>query len=139
MTNTGAAAVALFDDWERRDFDAVMARFAPDSVIRDHPRDIVVTGPVDIRAWFEGWATACPDSTVSPKPTLSTDDGTVIEGIYAGTNTGPFGPMPATGRPVSVTYAAVFRFDDDGKVVSYDVYYDMYSLLAQLGQVPALA
>jgi hypothetical protein len=42
--------------------------------------------------------------------------------------------MPAPGRPVSVPYAALFRFDDTGKVVSYDV----YSLLAPLGQVPAL-
>jgi steroid delta-isomerase-like uncharacterized protein len=139
MTNAGAAAVGLFDDWERRDFDAVVARFGPDAVVRDHPRDIALSAPADIRAWFEGWAAACPDSTASAQATVSTDDGAVIEGLYAGTNTGAFGTVPATGRPVSLAYAGVFRFDGGGHVVSYDAYYDLYSLFAQLGQVRALA
>jgi steroid delta-isomerase-like uncharacterized protein len=139
MTDCAAAAVALLDEWERRDFDAVMERFAEGATISDYPRGTKITTRAEIRAWVEAWATACSDATAGAKATVSSHNGAVIEGTYAGTNDGPFGPMPATGRPVSLAYAIVMGFDDSGKVTSYDAYYDMHTLLSQLGHIPALA
>ena len=139
MTDRSATALALFEEWEKRDFDSVMAHFADGGVVRDHPRDITLTAPADIRAWMESWATACPDSTAGARATVSSSSGAVIEGTYAGTNTGPFGPLPASGRSVSMPFAIVIGFNDDGQMTSYDVYYDQYTLLSQLGHVPALA
>ena len=137
MTDTAATAVALFDDWEKRDYDSVMARFAPDAIVRDYPRGATLSDPADIRAWMESWVTACADATASARATVSSTHGAVIEGTYAGTNTGPLGPLPATGRAVSMAFAIVFGFDGSGKVTSYDVYYDQYTLLSQLGHVSA--
>jgi steroid delta-isomerase-like uncharacterized protein len=139
MADREATALALFDEWEKRDYDAVMAHFASGGVVRDHPRDITLTAPGDIRAWMEAWATACPDATAGARATVSSPSGAVVEGTYAGINTGPFGPLPASGRAVSMPFAIIIGFDDDGKMTSYDVYYDQYTLLAQLGHVPALA
>ena len=139
MTDTAASALALLNEWEKRDFDAVMAHFAPGAVVRDYPRGTTLSTPADIRAWLEAWVTACADSTAGAKATVSSSNGAVIEGTYAGTNTGPLGPLPASGRPVSMPFAIVFGFDGAGKVTTYDVYYDQYTLLAQLGHVPALA
>jgi steroid delta-isomerase-like uncharacterized protein len=139
MADRVATALALFDEWERRDFDRVVAHFADGAVVRDYPRDITLSAPGDIRAWMESWATACPDSTAGAKATVSSPNGAVIEGTYAGTNTGPFGPLPASGRSVSMPFAIIIGFDDTGQMTSYDVYYDQYTLLSQLGHVPALA
>jgi hypothetical protein len=83
--------------------------------------------------------TACDDATAGAKATVASASGAVIEGTYAGTNTGPLGPMPASGNKVSMPFAVVFGFDAAGMVTTYDVYYDQYTLLAQLGHVPALA
>lgn len=139
MTDTAAAAVGLFDAWERRDFDAVMAYFAEGAVVRDRPRDMSITEPDGIRAWMTSWVTACDDATASARATVSSPTGAVIEGVYAGTNTGPLGPMPPTGKTVAMPFAITFGFDAAGKVTSYDVYYDQYTLLSQLGHVPAMA
>ena len=139
MTECAAIALALFDEWEKRDYDAIMDRFADGAVVHDHPRNTKLTTRPEIRAWMESWVTACEDSTASAKATVSSPNGAVIEGIYAGTNTGPLGPLPASGRTVSMPFAIVFGFDSAGKVTSYDVYYDQYTLLSQLGHVPALA
>jgi steroid delta-isomerase-like uncharacterized protein len=139
LTDCAAIALALFDEWEKRDYDAVMGHFADGALVRDHPRNITLTAPPEIRAWMESWATACEDSTAGAKATVSSSDSAVIEGIYAGTNTGPLGPLPASGRTVSMPFAIVIGFDGAGKVTTYDVYYDQYTLLSQLGHVPALA
>ena len=88
---------------------------------------------------MESWVTACDDSTAGAKATVSSQNGAVIEGTYAGTNTGPLGPLPASVGTVSMPFAIVFGFDGAGKVTTYDVYYDQYTLLSQLGHVPALA
>ena len=137
MTDTAATALALFDDWEKRDYDAVMAHFATGAIVRDHPRGTTLGDPADIRTWMESWVTACADATAGAQATVSSANGAVIEGTYAGTNTGPLGPLPATGRAVSMPFAIVFGFDGVGKITTYDVYYDQYTLLSQLGHVPA--
>ena len=60
MTDCAAVALALFDEWEKRDYDAVMDHFADGAVVRDHPRNTTLTAASDIRGWMESWATACP-------------------------------------------------------------------------------
>ena len=136
MTDRAETALALFDEWEKRDYDSVMAHFADGGVVRDHPRGITLNAPADIRAWMESWATACPNSTARAKATVSSANGAVIEGTYVGTNTGPFGPLPASGRSVSMPFAIVISFNDAGQMTNYDVYYDQYTLLSQLGHIP---
>jgi steroid delta-isomerase-like uncharacterized protein len=138
MADTAAVALALFDDWEHRDYDAVMAHFADGAVVRDHPRGTTLSDPAEIRAWMQSWVTACPDATAAARAAVSSGTGAVIEGTYTGTNNGPLGPLPSTGRAVSMPFAIVFGFDDSGRVTSYDVYYDQYTLLSQLGHIPAL-
>ena len=101
VTDCAAVALALFDEWEKRDYDAVMDHFADGAVVRDHPRNTTLTAASDIRGWMESWVTACDDSTAGAKATVSSPNGAVIEGTYAGTNTGPLGPLPASGRTVS--------------------------------------
>jgi steroid delta-isomerase-like uncharacterized protein len=138
MTDSGATALAMADEWERRDYDAFMDHFADGAAVRDVPRGATLTTTAEIREWAEAWVTASSDSKVTATARVSSSNGAVMEGTWAGTNDGPFGPMPATGRAVSVPFAIVITFDDAGKVTNYDLYYDMYTLLSQLGQVPAL-
>jgi steroid delta-isomerase-like uncharacterized protein len=136
MTDCAARALALFDSWEKRDYDTCMSFFASGMPVRDYPRGIVITEPPEIRDWLEAWATACPDSTGGVTVGAVSGDAAVLQGTYVGTNTGPFGPLPATGKSVSLPFAIVLRFNDTGLVSGYDVYYDQYTLLTQLGHIP---
>ncbi len=58
-----------------------------------------------------------------------------FEGVYAGTNTGAFGPFPATGRSVSLPWINVLRFDSDGRIIGGGAYYDQLTVMTQLGHM----
>ena len=63
-------------------------------------------------------------------------DTVIVEGDYAGTQTGPLvapsGTIPATDRFFSFPFADVFTISD-GKIVRHAVYWDNMAFLAQLG------
>jgi predicted ester cyclase len=58
-----------------------------------------------------------------------------MEGLYAGTNTGEFGPFAATGRVVSLPWTNVYKFDGNGRIVNVNVYYDQLTIMTQLGHM----
>lgn len=131
-TSNAQAALGLFEAWERRDFDAAAELVAENVTFEDHPSGRTLTGRREFLEWFESWTTACTDSTVSPT-VLDAGQHAVIQGVWGGTNDGPFGPFPATGRRVEVPFANVMRFDEDGRVAHGEAYYDQLGLLIQLG------
>lgn len=139
MTDCAAKALSLFDAWEARDYDAAMAHLADGAHVRDMPRGLVIDARADIRDWLASWVVACSDATAGATVPVASTDGAVVQGVYAGTNDGPFGPLPSTGRSVSMPFSIVMRFDNRGQVTDYDVYYDQLTLLTQLGHAPALA
>ena len=61
-----------------------------------------------------------------------------MEGVYAGTNTGIFGSFPPTGRTVSLPWTNVYRFDSTGKILNVTAYFDLVTLLTQLGHLEPL-
>ena len=62
-------------------------------------------------------------------------DTAVFEGVYAGTNDGAFGPLPATGRSVTLPGVNVLRFDSEGKIIGGSAYYDLLTVMTQLGHM----
>jgi len=130
-----ASALSFFDAWEHADYDALMGYLAGDVKVRDNPRGLVLTDAGEIKAWMEAWRTACPDSKAGATVPAATDHSAVVEGVYVGTNDGPMGPFPATGRAVSLPFSIVMRFDGDGRINDYSVYYDQVTLLTQLGHL----
>jgi predicted ester cyclase len=51
----------------------------------------------------------------------------------AGTQRGQFGPVPATGRPVTYAGATFLHFDGDSKIVDIWSVNELFQLLEQLG------
>jgi steroid delta-isomerase-like uncharacterized protein len=139
MTDSAAGALSLFGAWEKRDFNGLVQQMADNVVVNDFPRGVVIKGPSDVKDWFAAWAEACPDSTAGVTVAAASDDTAVTQGLYAGTNTGPFGPLAATGRSVSMPFANVIRFDGNGRIVEFSAYYDQLTLLIQLGHAEAPA
>jgi ketosteroid isomerase-like protein len=65
----------------------------------------------------------------------ASDDTAVFDGVWAGTNTGAFGPFAATGRSVSMPWANVLRFEPDGRIIDGTAYYDQLTAMIQLGHM----
>jgi steroid delta-isomerase-like uncharacterized protein len=133
MSDITAAGRSLYESWEKRDFDAVEACFADAVSFHDASRGQVVEGKAAVKDWYASWVTACPDSSAGASVVAASDDTAVFEGVWAGTNTGAFGPFPATGRSVSLPWLNVLRFDSERRIVGEAAYYDQLTVMTQLG------
>jgi hypothetical protein len=112
--------------------------------------DVVFTAPGGIRGegkaacveFFGSWYNAFPDAHVEVHKAHFFDDIVVEEGTFVGTHDGilptPIGPVPPTGRAVSVPYIHTLRYRD-GLHVSFTLLFDRLLMLEQLGLVAAPA
>ena len=137
MNDHADTARAVYDAWERRDLDAVVENMADDVALHDTVSGQVINGTTDVRAYFASWATACPDSVCGATVVAASDDTVAIEGVWVGTNTGTFGPHPATGLPVSMPWANVLRFDAAGRIIGGSAYANLLPVMIQLGHLEA--
>jgi steroid delta-isomerase-like uncharacterized protein len=68
--------------------------------------------------------------------TVDMGDGWVlVEYVATGTHDGPYFGIPATGMPVQIRVGELVRFNDDGLMTNFSLYYDTLTLLMQLGLV----
>jgi hypothetical protein len=61
----------------------------------------------------------------------------VYEEVMSGTNDGPAGGQPATGRPYRVRRASVGTLTAQGLIAENRDYWNMADVLAQIGLTPA--
>jgi steroid delta-isomerase-like uncharacterized protein len=139
MTDNAATAQTLFDAWEKRDFDTFSRQLADDVSLNDAPRGQVVNGQANVRDWYASWVTAFPDAVAGATVVCASGETVAIEGLFAGSNTGDFGPLPATGKSVSSPWVNVLHFDHDGRIIAGSVYYDQLTIMIQLGHIDAPA
>jgi steroid delta-isomerase-like uncharacterized protein len=113
------------------DFPGCIAAFA-------HPRyEIVATGeihdgPDAVGGFLAENRSAFPDFHFDPTRVTSGVDTVLVEGVFTGTQDGPWRGLPATGRRVDFRMAVVFDFDGDD-LVCERVYFDLGTPLRQLG------
>ena len=73
-----------------------------------------------------------PDMQVTYEEMVAEGDKVATYATFVGTNTGPLGETPATGRLVQVKFFAMFRIEE-GKIAEIWVEWDNVSKLTQLG------
>jgi predicted ester cyclase len=131
---------AAHENFNRRDFEATIRNFADGFRYVDHARGITFNSPQEFKEQFlNGWATAFSDAEVTKPEYIDAGDTVVSRFTGRGTNDGPLGPFPATGRPMEVEFCEILRYDGNGKVVAGEIFYDQMSILTQLGHVEAPA
>ena len=112
-------------------FDVTMQTFA-------HPRyEIVPTGEVydgeqEVERYFEESRAAFPDQRNELVTLHHADDAVIAEFILRGTHQGPLRGIAPTGKAFEVRCVAFFLFEED-RLVGERVYFDMVTILAQLG------
>ena len=124
---------AAHQAFNKRDFEAVLNVMTEDVIYQDRARGVTFEGRSGFRQFMEGWVAAFSNAEVS-EPKYSDAGNTVIaEFVGRGTNDGPLGPLPMTGRSMQVPFCEIMTFNETGQIVSGAAYYDQLSIMIQLG------
>jgi steroid delta-isomerase-like uncharacterized protein len=83
----------------------------------------------------ESFLVIFPDQRVTFRKLIAEGDEVAVLATYSGTQTGPMGDYPATGRSVESTFLAFFRIEA-GRIAELWVEWDNVSMLTQLGLFP---
>ena len=121
--------------------DKIVVHIAEDCEFLDVPTGRTLRGPEGYSQMALFFAEGFPDGTVEVTNVFATEDQSVIEFTGRGTNTGPLhmpmGDIPPTGKYSEVRFCSVNRAVS-GKVVSIHQYFDVMTMLQQLGLVPGM-
>ena len=123
--------------FNRRDFQAMTEHYADSITWTDHAQGRTFRTRREFRDDFlQGWVRASSDIQVTDARYLDAGQTAVCTFTVAGTQDGPLGPFPATGKEFALPLCELWHFDPSGRVVGGDLYYDQVSLLTQLGLMP---
>jgi steroid delta-isomerase-like uncharacterized protein len=140
MSSTNVETMRVsHNNWNRRDFDACVSPMNQSISYVDHARGVTLKTRDEFKNFVAGWAQAFPDAKITEATYLDAGDTVVAQFTASGTNTGAFGPYPATGRRMTLSYCEICQFDAKGRVTGGGIYYDQLSVLTQLGHVKQAA
>jgi steroid delta-isomerase-like uncharacterized protein len=141
MSEARDLAQAHYRAFNERDFSRANEIYSPD-VVTIEPGSGRIDGLDAFLAHTRVFITAFPDAHLEMLSLTDADTRVVIEGIFAGTNTGPLmspnGELPPTGRSLRLSICDVWEAEA-GRVTQHRVYYDQMSFMAQLGLIPEAA
>jgi len=86
-------------------------------------------------AWLQANKTTFPDYREDVEMLVGEGDFVAWRSKGTGTQLGPMGPFPATGRRMSITIIGMHRFEN-GKIAETWTSWDNVAALAQLGLMP---
>jgi steroid delta-isomerase-like uncharacterized protein len=124
-------------DWER-----FKAPLSSDAVYEELATQRKVQGPDEIVEASKGWKEAFPDAKGTITKVTEGSDTVVLEITWEGTHTGDLissmGAIPPSQKRVKIPAVQVVRFKGD-KVVETRHFFDLMTLLAQIGALPVPA
>ena len=124
-----------------RDWDKLTANATDDVEVVDVPNGITGRGKEAVLGFTQGWAAGFPDSTIEIVNLAVVGTTAVVEYKGTGTHTGalrtPAGDIPPTGRRVELSVCEVHTLRN-GKTTRLRIYYDIASLMTQLGLMPSM-
>ena len=133
VIDTAKAQIVAYN---QKDWNAVSGVLAPACVYDEVGTQRRIQGLSDILTAWRGWATTLPDSNASFDNVSVSGNTVTLELTWRGTQTGPLqtptGLLPPSGRKIELRACQVVDVAD-GKVQAVRHYFDMATLLRQLG------
>jgi steroid delta-isomerase-like uncharacterized protein len=126
----------LYDHFNAREFDKAADLSTPEVAILNVATGTSYRGRADNIRFMKEWVTAFPDARVELKSVVASEDKVVAEYVGSGTHKGPLasptGTIPPTGKRINIQFCE-FHDLKNGKIANTRMYYDLASMLAQLG------
>jgi steroid delta-isomerase-like uncharacterized protein len=125
------------DAFNRHDADGYVGTYAEGAVVTDPAYPEPLRGREEVMRDVAAFFRAFPDMQLTLRQHLVSGDTVAVELEMRGTHTGslslPDGEIAATGKPVSLPIAAFIALDGQGLATETRRYYDVASLMRQLG------
>ena len=128
--------LAMIETINERDFDALDSLVAAD--VRRHSAatpDVKVESLDDFKAFLEADLVTFPNSRMTVNRLFADDEMVAVHATYAGTQQGPMGPFPASGKRMELPFMGMLRIEE-GKIAEMWVEWDNLNALIQLGHFP---
>jgi steroid delta-isomerase-like uncharacterized protein len=133
------AAKAPVEAYNEKDWHKLRSVITPDFVYEEVATQRRLEGIDAVFACWQGWAKAFPDSQATFDEEFVGEGVVVLELTWCGTHTGlldlPGGPLKPTNRPIRLQGCQVVGLRN-GKAQSIRQYFDIATLLQQLGMLP---
>jgi steroid delta-isomerase-like uncharacterized protein len=134
-------AQAFFDAWNAHNMSQYDS-YEADDLIAEAPGTPGPMTKAQNRMYNEGFLTAFPDGHFELTLTVAQGDYVVMHWTATGTHTGPMATpsgstIPPTGKSARLTGSSTFEIKN-GKLAHAWTFWDMTSLLGQLGLMPAM-
>ena len=127
---------AFADAGNRNDLEAFDTLLAPDFVRHcEATPEIAVTSSEEFKQFYRDTANTFPDQRMTLDALIAEGVRVAFWGTFSGTQEGPMGPFPPTGRRLESEIAGMFRIED-GKIAELWVTWDNLAGLVQLGLFP---
>ena len=97
--------------------------------------DVAVRSRDDFKRFDQQSRATFPDQHIAIETLLAEGDRVAVYATFSGTQTGPMGPFPATGKKVEGKFLSILRLQE-GKIAELWVEWDNLALLTQLGHFP---
>ena len=132
-------AKAPVEAYNEKNWHRLRSVVTPDFVYEEVPTQRRLEGPDALIACWQTWAKAFPDSRATFDEEFVAEGAVVLEVTWIGTHSGlldlPGGPVTPTNRPIRLQSCQVLALRND-KVQSIRQYFDIATLLQQLGMLP---
>jgi steroid delta-isomerase-like uncharacterized protein len=133
VIETAKAATIAYND---KNWDKVKAVFDEKGVYDEKGTGRRIQGIGQIIEAWQGWGKAIPDSKATFLAEYTSGDIAVLEVVWKGVHTGPLqtptGVIPASNKRIELSACQVLKVEG-GKVKSFTHYFDMVTLLTQIG------
>lgn len=127
----------FFDAWNSRQPDVFNGLMASDVVRHCEATPGMQIRSLDqVKEFLTQDSQIFPDSVQTIKLLIAEGDLVAAWSTYEGTQRGPMGPFPPSGRTVEFDFGAVFRVDG-GKIAEWWVTWDNVKILRTLGHLPS--
>jgi steroid delta-isomerase-like uncharacterized protein len=127
---------AYYEAFNAHDWDRVASYFSDRVEWANVATGETFQGHDGMMQWINGWVSAFPDAHVQVVHQVVGADAVATQFRGQGTQTAPLqtamGEIPATGRTVDIPFCEVFQLQG-GKVARVDSYFDVATMLRQLG------
>ena len=124
---------SYLDAWNSYDGRAVAEFMAEDVTYEDLSSGAVYEGRAAVQAYVEGTRGFSSDYRFVVVSAQADGDRYAIEWEMLGSNTGPSGGFPATGKPYRIRGASIGQLDAGGKIVRNRDYWNLAAYLVEIG------
>jgi steroid delta-isomerase-like uncharacterized protein len=122
--------------WSTQDVERVISLCTEQCVYEDVPLGVVNHGKEELRVFGQQVFNAFPDFKIELTTHVAAGNWAMLEWTMSGTHQGDLPGMPATAKSFSVRGATALQIDD-GLISRNSDYWDMATLLTQLGLNPS--